>query len=369
MGMDAGVMPDFRRFFLVLLVTIWGIPGVCGASGSAAVAGHVAPPRAALERIVVDKLAYYARQVPEVQFVVLDGAGRVERNMAALLALLGQDADALDYAHPPHLREDLLIVTLARIRTLLEYDMASSTLLQPGRQALARRPNLCIITLDPWAIARDDRTATEHLLELPRTEFESIPRDHYLDHEAHLRFAVDHEVYHCLDTLYNGPAPMSQREHWGGYMLFRNERGADAFAVIMNMAAAGAVTDYARRLAGIRGLALINDDPNHDTYSAIENALRVDPTMLKNSSLRRRVALASELRLRGIGGYDGYVAYRRAAYQAMRRLALQPDDAAFADGPVDDALVERLVKRTRACYQELVGHALRVGRPVREGGG
>lgn len=366
--MDAGVMPDVRFLFLGLLVTIWGALAACGCSGSAAAAENAAPSRAALERIVVDKLAYYARRVPEVQFVVLDGAGRVERNMAALLALLGQDADALDYAHPPHLREDLLIVTLARIRTLLEHHMASSTLLQPGGQALARRPNLCIITLDPWAIARNDRKATGHLLDMPSAEFRAIPRSHYLDHEAHLRFAVDHEVYHCLDTLYNGPIPMSHREHWGAYMLFRNERGADAFAVIMNMAEAGAVTGYARRLAGIRGLALINDDPNHDTYGAVKEALQLDPAVLKNSTLRRRVALASDLRLRGIGGYDGYVAYRRAAYQAMRRLAVHSDDPAFSDGPVDDALVERLVERTRECYQELAGHALRAGQPDREGG-
>jgi hypothetical protein len=359
-------MPDFRRFVVILLATAWVLSA---GRVHIAVAARAHPPeRAELERIVVDKLAYYARQVPEVQFVVLDSAGRVERNLAALLALLGQDADALDYAHPPHLREDLLIVTLARIRTLLEHDMASSTLLRPGKQALARRPNLCIITLDPWAIARDDRTATGHLLDLPATEFEAIARDHYLDHEAHLRFAVDHEVYHCLDTLYNGPIPMSHREHWGGYMLFRNERGADAFAVIMNMAAAGAVTDYARRLADIRGLALINGDPNHDTYGAIRAALQLDPAVLKNSSLRRRVALASELRLRGIGGYQGYVAHRRAAYRAMGRLAVQPDDSVFADGPVDNSRVERLVKRTRACYQDLVGHAFRSGQPGSEGG-
>ena len=318
--------------------------------------------RQQLEQIILNKLAFYAAQFPDIDFVVLDTAGNVARNMQLLAQIIGQDPDPLDYAHPEDLRHALLMTMLMRIEFLLQTDVGSATLFKPGKDAVAKRKYVCVVTLSPWDIARDDRTATRHLLELPQSEIDAVPPAQYLDHASHLRFALDHEVYHCLDTIYNGPIPMSKREYWGKYYMLKNEAGADAFGIIMNIAAHDSITPYARTLGHIRALTLLRNDPNHYTYPAICAVLQLDPAKLAQDDVRERFQVASTLRDRVVGNYDEYVRYMIAAYHAMKQLDVHDGEDKLGQTEVDRKLVKVLIEQTRDSYHRLTGHEMPTAR-------
>lgn len=313
---------------------------------------------AQIEKIVVAKLEFYSAQFPDMNFVVLDAAGDVGKNMHALSKIIGEDPIPLDYAHPKKLRQDLLMVTLMRIEVLLSSDIGSATLFKPGTGATARRKKVCVITINPWAIAADDRAATDHLLELPPQDFNAIPPKTYLDHVSHLKFALDHEIYHCLDAAYNGPIPMSHRKYWGGYYNYKNESGADAFGILMNIAEHGTITSYARMLKNIRGLTLLNGDTDHYTYRSIGATLRLDPAAVSKKNVQELFHLATQLRNRIAGGYDDYVRYAIAANQAMKQLGEQPEVEQADDVKPDNTMVKTLIDATKDAYKSLTGQSV-----------
>ena len=312
--------------------------------------------------IVLAKLAFYAKQYPDIDFVVLDTAGNVARNMQILAQIIGEDPDPLDYEHPQDLRHQLLMATLVRIELLLQTDVGSATLFAPGKSALAKRKRVCIITMNPWAIAANDRAATYHLLVLKDAELDAITPGHYLDHTSHLQFALDHEVYHCLDSVYNGPMPMSHRERWAGYNMRKDEAGADAFGIIMNIAAHGVVTPYARRLMHIRCLSLLGNDPYHYTFPAINAVLQLDPMSLAKSDVQERFQLASTIRDRTVGNYDDYVRYAIAAAHAIKQLGVSAGEDTSLHAEVDNTMVEGLLDQLRASYLSLIGREMPAAR-------
>lgn len=311
-----------------------------------------------LNQIVIGKLKFYATHFPNIDFVVLDSAGDSARNMQILSQIIGEEPEPLDYEHPGDLRHQLLMVTLMRIRLLLDTDAGSATLFKPGKNALAKRKYVCVITIDPWAIAKDNRAATRHLLELTDTEFATIPLEHYLDAMSHLQFAFDHEVFHCLDTLYNGPMAMSQQQYWADFNFRKDEAGADAFGVIMNLANHSSRTSYAQTLQYIRGLTLLGNDPNHYTAPAIAAVLQLDPTEFAGDDIHAHIQIASQIRDRIIGNYADYVQYAIAANHAMKQLGIKNLDMELLGKTADSRLVTKLLESTHQDYRKLTGHVL-----------
>ena len=314
--------------------------------------------RAKLEQIVIDKLAFYASLFPDIEFVVLDSAGDTGKNMSVLRQLLGKNPTPLDYEHPEDTRPELLFVSMMRIELLLQTDVGSATLFRIGKDALVSRQNVCVVTIDPWSVAKDDLSATLHLLEIPVSVSKTIPPEHLLNRESHLRFTLDHEIFHCLDSLYNGPIPMSHFEHWSDYMMLRDELGADTFGIIMHIAEHSAITDYARSLANVRGLALLAGDPNHFTYDAITAVFALDAAQLTKDNIRKRFQLATEIRNRIVGSYDDYIRYAKAACQAMIIMGTKPQAFDYGCSDIDRDLIKELVAHTHSCYRELVGREL-----------
>ena len=350
-------------FLLAGISLLLGIQAVSAAtldksSSTADDSSATAARRQQLEKIVVAKLAFYSAHYPDMNFVVLDSAGDIKRNMHALAKIIGQDPIPLDYEHPKGLRQGLLMATLMRIEILLQTDVGSATLFKPGSGAIARRKRVCVITINPWAIAADDRAATSHLLDLPPQAFNAVPPENYLDHVSHLKFALDHEIYHCLDATYNGAMPMSQLKHWGGYNDYKDESGADAFGILMNIAEHGSITAYARMLRNIRGLTLLSGDTDHYTYRRIGAALRIEPDTLKGKDVKAIFQLASRLRDKVVGSYNDYLCYVSAANQAMKLLGAEPYVEQECDVKPDDATVSRLLDATKDAYRKLTGKAM-----------
>jgi len=311
-----------------------------------------------LEHIILNKLAFYAGRFPDIDFVLLDTSGDPRKHIQLLTQILGEDPDPLDYEHTEKLHNDLLIVTLARIELWLHNDIGSATLLRPGAGALAKRKQVCVITLDPWQIAADNRAATRHLIEAPEAQFSKISPEKYLDADSHLRFALDHEIYHCLDSSLNGPIPMSLSPYWGDYQMFRHEAGADAFGVIMQLAEHQTSDRDAHVLEQIRALTLLNDDPNHFTCAAISAVLQLGPKKLAADDVRTRFEIASRIRDQVVGSYDNYLHYAIAAEFAMKDLGVKPVGEKFKSENVETITVDRLVEQVRSSYHDLVGQAL-----------
>jgi hypothetical protein len=320
---------------------------------------RISPDERGLDGIVRAKLKFYSSHFPKIQFVWLKGGAGWIDDMVALSMLLGHKPVSLDYEHPKELAEDLLCVCVARIELMLRHRAASASLFRTGQEAFASRSNLCLITLDPEAVSADDATATAHLMDLSDKELAELPHAKYLNHEDHLRYVIDHEAYHCLDSFLNGPIPMSDKEYWGQYREYWNEIGADAYAVAMNVAAYGEVTAYARHITEIRGLSLLYGDPDHFTYRAMNRVINMDPEQLAGMSVRDVFKLATQVRDMVAPDYDAYVDYRAAACKAMNALGVEGEPFGEPDHELDadkiNEMADAMVNDSRSCYKEMFG--------------
>jgi len=312
--------------------------------------------RNVLEGIIVEKLQFYSSQFPKIHFVVLDSGYNLTKNWKIVNLIIGSNSAPLDYAHPIAARELLMQATLSRIYDMLKEQAASATLFQAGTDAQVIQQNICIITLDPWLVAKNDRTATLNLLPQSILDSDSTPTKHILDHKSHLRFVLDHEIFHCLDSLFNGPIAMSMKKSWGEYMRFRNEHGADAFAAIMNIADHGRVTEYIRTLTKIRSLSLLGEDLQHYTSDAIRFVITLSPDKLKQMSIDQRVQLASQIRLNTVGNYNNYIKFAIAANDATSTLGISAPTDSFSEKQINiSSLANHLVSQVYYNYKELIG--------------
>ena len=331
------------RALVLLSASLWAAPGVVAQEPER---------RAELRAQVHTRLEAYADAFPELRFLVLDGAPAEQ--MARLGALLGEAPASLDYEHPADLRADLMVLSLARIQLMLEAEAPSASLLHTG--TADERP-LCVITLAPCAIARDDRTATCHLLGLSPEQGRRIDRERYLPCEDYLGFVVDHEAYHCLDAWAHGPQPMSSAEHWGEYWQFRGENGADAFAMARHVQRRGGDTAFAANFARIRDWSLLHGGADHWSGATLA---RLEETRAEFSGLSARATLAGVTRLRDavVGDYADFLIYRASVAEALRRRT--GHEAGDAPGPAgrhadpEPALVKELSERLTRAQRELL---------------
>lgn len=315
-----------------------------------------------IEQVIQKKLSFYADLFQDVDFVLLDSSGNVSRNMAALQKILGKDPTPLDYEHPESLRHELLLATLMRIELLLYTDVGSATMFKPGKESLANRKYVCVVTMDPMSMAKDDRSATRNLLSIDQKDFEQIPKANYLNSYAYLRFSLDHEIYHCLDTMTNGGMPMSKLKYWGDYHMLREESAADTYGLLMHLSRQDSLDSFGRLIRQIRGLSLLSDDINHYTYVALGLALKQEVKNLKNKDCNSLRIIANQIGKKVFASYESYLRYAQAACKAVNHLGGQCAVDDYRSQDVDEELVHSLIRATRESYRELVGHEL----PVRQ---
>lgn len=334
------------------------------AAGVIACAVNFAPARnaaedtiPALQALVDERVAFYNDVFPEIQFVQLPGGSQWLASARVFAQLLGAGARNADYEHPPELREDLLYVTAQRVAFMLQHNEASSALFRPGKGSAVARPYVCVLTLDPAAVALDDRTATAHLLRFSPQELARIPPEYRLEHEAFLRFVVDHELFHCLDARYLGPIPRSDQTFWAQYMLYRNEHGADAFATAMHLREHGRSTPFVDNIVRIRALSLYNADPEHLTCAAIAAVADDYDAALRRTTPRDILALADGVRERLVPDYGGYLRFRAAACRVMEEIGVisVADDPLCSAAAPDDQAYRDLRATCAARLSELLG--------------
>lgn len=247
-----------------------------------------------------------------------------------------------------------------RIRQLLQHDIISASTFRVGRKSRLDRPYICVFTLNPLTVVRDDREATRHMLEFDEDAMAKVHPSRYLNHMDQLEFAIDHEAYHCLDSYHYGGLPRSQDPMMSEYHSFRRESVADAYAMAMHIKARGTITPYARNLVHMRALWMFADTPNRCTFETVRELLRYAPSCLSSLSTQELMELAQQITDRTVGTYEAYLQQRAAALKAAHRLGYDPKLYGehwqeMAQRHANPALVEFLVSRYRFYYGELFG--------------
>lgn len=314
--------------------------------------------KSSLQDTVDERVAMYNSLYPDVLFVQLAGGDEMLESMEVLQIFLGHEAENLDYEHPPEAREDLLYVTLESIIMMLEHKASSAALFRVGMNSLAERDYLCVLTLTPEEVARDDVMATQDLmLDLSAQEFEQVDPDNYLDHIDYVKFNIDHEVHHCLDSLFNGPRPMSKDKFWGEYMAYHHNQAADTFALGMNIREHAGRTDFSRIIGQLRALSILYGDPNHYTFPIIQKLLGIDREIIMSASEQQLFRLSSDLRDKVVADYDKYLRFVASAREVMVRLRKKPEihpDVGSVE--YDEELVQELLLIVQRSYMNIIGN-------------
>lgn len=317
-----------------------------------------------LNQLIQEKLEFYNQAFPDIQFVHLKN-GEWEKSLQALELFIGYQATNLDYEHPADLREELLYVTVEKIRLMLINKITSSYLFKAGQMPVAKKQYICVITIDPATTVLNNRVATGYLVDLPDEILASIPEQNYVNNEHHLDFILDHEAFHCLDTFNYGGIPMSDKDYSTRYDTFKRESQADMFAIAMNAYRHKAFTPCINNMKMMRGMTLLNGEPQHYSIDAIQLITKQDIKELTQSSPRQLFEKVKQLYQTIAPDYEQYMAYRVAAIHAIGQLGQEVYEMEKpfypANAQPDEKLVKKLVTETRSFYQQFTGRAYTPG--------
>ena len=84
------------------------------------------------QNIIKNKLDFYNNRFKDIKFIHLDGGDDWKAELELVLKQLAGNAVALDYEHPKELQQDLMSVTIERLKYMLENAEMSSTLFRVG---------------------------------------------------------------------------------------------------------------------------------------------------------------------------------------------------------------------------------------------
>jgi len=345
------VKPNIPFLFFCLLL----LHGTAAAQHNSTASNNAGQASVLLEK----KIAQYKKLYPDMLFLNLRGGEETTEDMGALEIVLGYQPVSLDYEHPLAARNDLTYVSIERIYIMLLNRMPSASLFKADKP-LGWQETVCVLTINPDEIAADALSSTGHLLNLPDETLQNIPHEIKLEPDAYLEFVIHHEIYHCLQSLYSGPQPMSDKELWAEYNHFQDELGADAYALAMHIKTNIAATAFAQNIKRIRGMTLYNADPDHLTCKALEQIMGMPVTDIVDKNPREILDLALQVKQDQSMSYDDYLVYLSSAIQAMLTLGIKPELLKSLQEristPPDAALATELINKSKQCMAEISGN-------------
>lgn len=310
-----------------------------------------------LEKLLDEKLEDYKHEYPEINFLLLRGGDQTVEDIVTLGSVLGKKPVNMDYEHPAELRKDLVNVTINRILLMLQSQMPSSSLFKTNKKQSGQQ-YVCVLAISPVKIAGNSIQATRHLLDQPPEFIRNIPPHFLLSPQDYLAFAIDHEIYHCLQSMYSGPQPMSHKKLWGEYYQFLNEQAADFYALGMHIREHGGKTAFCRNIQRIRCASLASADANHFTSKGIQQLLKIPAREFIDADTSEVFAKARHFREREVIDYNTYIQYVASAIEAMKVLGLSSlitEELQISQVEIspDPSQVNELVSHTRQCLAEL----------------
>ena len=183
---------------------------------------------------------------------------------------------------------------------------------------------MCLITINPETYISDNLDAMRNMLDLNEELLSKVHPSRLLDSYEHLRFTMDHEAFHCLDSYIIGGAPMTDELLGGEYNLFMRESGADAFALGMHIHNREKLSHYARNITHVRALWLFTESPNRCTYDSMMPIYHMSPESISNMNVNEIFKLAVNIRNKQVGDYPFYLKQRAAAFRAALQLGHEP---------------------------------------------
>lgn len=309
-----------------------------------------------------ENLEYYRHLYPKITFVNLQN----DDELPALDVMLGYQPISMDYEHPADLREDLMLVSIERIWSMLLSKQPSAAVFKADTP-LGWQEHICVLTINPDEVAADSITATNRLLNLPQKVIQKIPYDMQLPPDDYLEFVINHEVYHCLKSIYVGPQLMSYKELWAGYNQLHNELGADAYALAMHIKTNNENSIFAKNILRIRGMSLYNEDPDHLTCKALEEVIKIPSGNIAAVSTHEIFNLANNIKERLAISYDEYVQYLASAIQAMKELDIEAEISVellykLQNIQPDPEQVKALVANAHRSFSDLCGNEFKHGK-------
>ena len=316
----------------------------------------VSAPPADGPQILRERLALYGQAFPGIRFIHATGGTQWQEEYARIASLIGTQPDALDYEHPAESSNDLMIVTMNRLAMMLHQNAISETLFRSDRKGPLKGSLACVITLDPNGLVSDPLAATSYMLGLPDSTLAKIHPDRQLDLRDFLLFAIDHEVYHCLESAFIGGAPMTNKTYGGEYNEYRRELGADAFALAMHRRLPERSSTFAHNIMLVRSLWFLNGGPCFRTYRSLRAIQAIPLNKLQRKPIKELVVLADKVRNETSEGYEDFLDHQAVALQAAEKLGYSP--AEFGPGWADLAQRKtdsQQVTDTARYYLEMYG--------------
>ena len=286
----------------------------------------VSAPRVEGQQLLRERLALYRQAFPTIRFIHARGGKNWQREYARISSLLGKQPDALDYEHLPQFSTDLMLVTMDRLAMMLRQNAISETLFRADSQGSLKGSPVCVITIDPNEIVGNPLAATSFMLGLPASTLAKIHPGRRLDPRDFLLFAIDHEIYHCLESAFIGGAPMTSKTFGGEYNAYRRELSADAFALTMHRRLAERPSSFARNLTLVRSLWFLDGGPCYRTYPSLEKIRSTPPDDLKRMTLKELVQFADTVRNKTSEGYEAFLDHQAVALQAAEQLGYAPTE-------------------------------------------
>ena len=309
------------------------------------------------QTLLNERLEYYRAQYSEILIMNLEGGVDFPADMVTLDLVLGHQPVSLDYEHLAEQREDLMFVSFERIIRMLRYQAPSAAMFKAD-DPLGWQEYVCVLTINPREIADDSIQATRSLLSLPLEAIQQIPPDFQLLPKDYLEFVIDHEIYHCLKSMYVGPQKRSHKQFWAEYNQFTEEQGADAFALGMHIKTRGELSPFANNIRRIRGMSLYNADPDHLTCRALQQVMEVPVEDIAGMSTNQIFELANRIKDSLTIDYPEYLQHLASAVQAMKEIGVEALVAeelrdGVKDIPPEPTQVKELVANARRCLSEL----------------
>lgn len=313
------------------------------------------------------KIEFYRALYPDIAFLILQRDRESYDDLVTLDVVLGYQPQSLDYEHPPELREDLMYASIERILIMLNSGLSSASTFKVDTP-LGWQERVCVLTINAGATAADSIMATKDLLNFSRKAVQKIPNAMLLHPDDYLAFVIDHEVYHCLKSINTGPQLMSKKDLWAGYNNYHEEQAADAdadaYALAMHIKYRNDKSNFAENILRIRGMGLYNADPDHLTYRALEEVLKVPSKQIEEMSAKEVFYLANTIKKHMTLSYDLYLQHLSSVAQAMKEIGLEilvSEELSnkLKDVQVNQAEVKRLITITHRSFEELFGAYLK----------
>lgn len=278
------------------------------------------------QQILQERLTLYRQAFPDIRFIHAIGGNNWQQEYAHIAWLLGKQPDALDYEHPPEISDDLMIVTMHRLALMLRENAISETLFRADKRSSLKGSLVCVITIDPDQIVGNPLSATSYMLGLPDTTIAKIHPDRRLDPRDFLLFAIDHEAYHCLDSVFFGGAPMTAKIYGGEYNQYQREISADAFSLAMHRRLAERPSSFTRNIMLVRSLWFLDGGPSYRTYPSLAEVQSTPLDELKSMTMNELVKFADSVRNKTSEGYKDFLDHQAVALQAAEKLGFNPKD-------------------------------------------